>query len=129
MNVKVSQSLQNLGKALKRLEEATQVSEHDSLKVDGTIQRFEFTFELCWKTIKRILEIEGIIVNTPRETLAHAFQINWIKNEKFWISMLEDRILTSRIYSEAEATLIFDRIHDLYVEELKSLLHLLKTKL
>ena len=128
MHAKINQSLQNLEKALKRLEEATQISGHDSLKVDGTIQRFEFTFELCWKTIKRILEVEGIVVATPRETIARAFQINWIQHEKLWLNMLEDRNLTSHIYNETEANQIFDRIHDFYVKELKSLFLLLKNK-
>lgn len=64
MNKKADQSMINFGKALQRLEEATEISGHDALKIDGTIQRFEFTFELCWKTMKRILEIEGIQVST-----------------------------------------------------------------
>ncbi|HSX04427.1 MAG TPA: HI0074 family nucleotidyltransferase substrate-binding subunit, partial [Rhabdochlamydiaceae bacterium] len=72
--------------------------------------------------------IEGILVNTPRETIARAFQLNWIKNEKLWLSMLEDRNLTSHIYSETEANQIFDRIHDLYVGELKNLFQLLKKR-
>ncbi len=120
-NIKINQSLINLKKALQRLEEASLVSENDALKIDGTIQRFEFTFELTWKTVKRILESEGIIVNTPRETLAQAYQIDWIQNEKTWLNMLEDRNLTSHVYSETEANQIFDRIHNSYVAELKKL--------
>lgn len=47
--------------ALKTLEEALDVAQSD-LEVDGALQRFEFTFELFWKTLKLHLELEGIIV-------------------------------------------------------------------
>ncbi len=128
MNDKTVKSLANLEKALARLEEATCVSGHDALKVDRTIQRFEFIFELCWKAIKRVLEAEGIIVNTPRTTIAYAYQVAWIQNEKTWLSMLEDRNLTSHIDNELEAIQIFDRIHDQYVQELKHIFFVLKTR-
>src|SRR5579871_3730659 len=84
MNKKLDQSIANLKRALQRLEEATKISGHDSLKIDGTIQRFEFTFELFWKTLKRVFEVEGVEVNTPRETISRAYQANWVQNEKLW---------------------------------------------
>jgi len=37
--------------------------------IDGTIQRFEFVIELYWKTLKRLLALEGINTYTPRESL------------------------------------------------------------
>lgn len=70
------QSLLNLGKALERLREALQVPQESVLAVDGTIQRFEFAIELYWKTLKRLLAQEGIVTNTPRETLQRAYQIH-----------------------------------------------------
>lgn len=70
MSKKVTQSLSNLERALLRLEEATKTSAGDPLRIDGTIQRFEFTFDLSWKTIKRVLEMEGFALNAPREVLS-----------------------------------------------------------
>lgn len=128
MNKKIEQSIQNLERALQRLEEAAKISGHDSLKVDGTIQRFEFTFELFWKTVKRVFEEEGVEVSTPRETLSHAYQANWIQNEKLWLKMLEDRNITSHVYSEQEANQIFDRIHDRYLKELKEAFQFIKKR-
>jgi nucleotidyltransferase-like protein len=43
----------DLGRSLDRLGEALAVSEDEPLAVDGTIQRFEFTFELFWKAVRR----------------------------------------------------------------------------
>ena len=71
---KTRQSLENLASALRRLSEALQEPEENSLIVDGTIQRFEFVIELFWKTFMRLLVYEGIQVTTPREALSSAFQ-------------------------------------------------------
>jgi nucleotidyltransferase substrate binding protein (TIGR01987 family) len=105
------ESFQSLGEALDRLEEALAMTpdEHQIL-VDATIQRFEFTFELFWKTLKRFLQKEGIDTATPRETLQRAYQIKWIHNEQQWLNMLNDRNSTSHIYDEEMAKLIYKRI-------------------
>ena len=39
---------------------------------DGTIQRFEYTFELAWKTMKRVLRAKGSEVNQPRDVFREA---------------------------------------------------------
>jgi len=43
--VEILQSLENLNNALDRLSEAVKTAKTD-LEIDGTIQRFEFSFEL-----------------------------------------------------------------------------------
>ncbi len=123
--IKVKQSLSNLEAALHRLEEALQAPEKNSLAIDGTIQRFEFTLELYWKTLKRILEFEGIQTHTPRETLQQAYQANWLAEETLWLQMLRDRNQTSHIYNEATARQIYDRIKT-YFPEMKQTFHFLK---
>jgi nucleotidyltransferase substrate binding protein (TIGR01987 family) len=59
--------------ALTRLDEALAQPDENLLIVDGTIQRFEFVIELYWKTLKRMLEEEGVRSGTPRETIRAAF--------------------------------------------------------
>ncbi|MCI7241453.1 MAG: nucleotidyltransferase substrate binding protein [Bacilli bacterium] len=50
---------------------------------DSIIYKFEFTFELAWKTIKEYLEKEGYEeINSPRKVLKQAFEINLIKDEE-----------------------------------------------
>lgn len=49
-NKKVFDSLQKLELAIKRLDEALAEDDTNPLAIDGTIQRFEFVFELMWKT-------------------------------------------------------------------------------
>lgn len=45
-DIKAQQSLDNLGRALQRLREALEETKENSLIIDGTIQRFEFVFEM-----------------------------------------------------------------------------------
>ena len=65
-------SLEDFAKALKRLEEAfrrakeLEGTEEYTFYRDSTIQRFEFTFEIMWKAVKRFLEKEGITCRSPR---------------------------------------------------------------
>jgi len=102
-------ALQKLSNAAARLREgADQAS--NALDNDGVIQRFEFTFELLWKTLKIFLEEQGIEAKTPKECLKTAFRLQWITDEAVFLTMLQDRNLTSHIYDESEARDILERI-------------------
>ena len=105
------ETLQQFEKALYRLEEALQRSaDDDGLVIDATIQRFEFTFELCWKSLKKMLGEEGFEVTTPRDALQKAYVAGWLDHEQTWLNMLRDRNLTSHTYREEQARLIYSRI-------------------
>ncbi|MZP28189.1 nucleotidyltransferase [Heliobacterium undosum] len=111
---KAAQSLLNLGNALKRLKEALREPEANTLVIDGTIQRFEFVIKLYWKTLKRLLLLEGIETTTPREALRQAFKVGWIQDENVWLQMLKDRNETSHIYDETAAKRIYRNIQSNY---------------
>jgi nucleotidyltransferase substrate binding protein (TIGR01987 family) len=110
------QSLEGLGKALARLEEALDIPHPNSLIVDGTIQRFEFVTTLYWETLKRLLAEEGIDAPTPKETLKQAFQIKWLDDETAWLQMLKDRNETSHVYDEKTALRIYKNIQKNFPE-------------
>lgn len=117
----IRETLEQFGKALQRLEEALQRSaDNDSLVIDATIQRFEFTFELCWKTLKKKLNEEGIDAATPRNVLQKAYAAGWLENEQIWLNMLRDQNLTSHTYREEQALDIFARIPS-YCREFRKL--------
>lgn len=113
---KAALSVHNLGNALERLGEALAEPEDSSLVVDGTIQRFEFVIELFWKTLKRLLEFEGITARTPREALQAAYQAGWLEDETAWLQMLRDRNEASHIYDEAAARRIYADIRRYFPE-------------
>jgi nucleotidyltransferase substrate binding protein (TIGR01987 family) len=121
----VKETVEQFGQALTRLEEVLERSaEHDDIVIDATIQRFEFTIELCWKSLKKKLASEGIETTTPRSTLQQAFVANWIHNEAIWLEMLKDRNLTSYTYREEQAKLIYAKIPQ-YAQVMRALYSIL----
>lgn len=117
---RLNQCREDFGNAFKKLEEAVTDAESD-LEIDGTIQRFEFTFELMWKFLKIFLESEGIICRSPKECLKEAYKGEIIENENLWLNMLSDRNLSVHIYDMETSREIFDRIKTLYLSEFQKI--------
>jgi nucleotidyltransferase substrate binding protein (TIGR01987 family) len=98
--------------AAARLAEAAALPESDLIR-DAVIQRFEFTFEVVWKTLKLYLERQGDECGGPRPTLKKAFAEGLIATPDeadVWLQMLEDRNLTSHAYDQALAARIYGNI-------------------
>ncbi|MBU0600621.1 nucleotidyltransferase substrate binding protein [bacterium] len=128
MEEKVKYAVEKFTNGFERLKEAIQEAK-DDLDKDGTIQRFEFTFELLWKALKIFLEYQGIAVNTPRESLKEAFRINLLGDEEVFLKMLEDKNKTSHIYDEETSQEIFERIKTAYLQSIEKVLANLQGKL
>ena len=116
LSAELHRTFEQLRHALDRLREALAQPEDNPLVVDGTIQRFEFTIELFWKAMKRLLAYEGMETNTPRETLQRAYQVGWLKDETAWLEMLRARNETSHAYDEVLARRIRDQIRHHFPE-------------
>lgn len=119
--------LQRFKQALIKLEEALKQPENAELSVDGTIQRFEFCFELGWKAMQAFLQYEGFDVKSPRAALQKAYVDGWIIDEALWLQMLEDRNDTSHTYNEALAKEIYARIKT-YAPALAGIAQILENK-
>ncbi|QBH13741.1 nucleotidyltransferase substrate binding protein [Desulfobacter hydrogenophilus] len=75
------QWMKGLKKATDHFAEALQEPE-SSIVMDATIQRFEFTYELMWKTLKIFLEdIHGIRAVSPRLVFKEAYALSIIEQE------------------------------------------------
>lgn len=102
-----------LGNAINSFEEVLSHPEINTNKFirDSAIKRFEFTFELFWKTIKKILYvIEKEETTGPRDALSKSYQYKAIDDEKLWLSMLDDRNEASHIYNEEIAKHLLENI-------------------
>jgi nucleotidyltransferase substrate binding protein (TIGR01987 family) len=113
-----SKQLENFGKALAKLREMLARDSADEAVRDASIQRFEFTYETCWKALKHQLAEEGIPTDTPKDVFRKAYQAGWLQHEAPWLAMLKDRNLTSHIYHEALAIAIYGRLTG-YLSELE----------
>lgn len=73
----------------------------------GTIQAFEYCFELTWKIMKRLLEERGLIANSPRETFRLAALEGWIQDPELWFDFLKKRKMATHTYKldQAEAVI------------------------
>lgn len=130
MNHKFLTRLTNFENALHRLREAVkEFKEPDASDVirDGVIQRFEFTYELAWKTTKEYLENIGIVeINSPKAVIKEAYAQKLLANEDNWLLMLNDRKMTSHMYKQEMAEKIAARISSLYIKEFELLLEKLQ---
>ncbi len=116
MSAELHRTFEQLRHAVERLREALAQPEDNPLVVDGTIQRFEFTIELFWKAMKRLLAYEGVETNTPREALQQAYQVGWLADETAWLELLRARNQTSHAYDEVLARRIRDQVHRQFAE-------------
>ena len=101
-----------------RLAKAVAQPESDLIR-DASIQRFEFTFEVVWKTLNLYLKRQGHECGGPRPTLKKAFAENLISTPEeadVWLRMLEDRNFRSHAYDEALANRINAHIVQDYAE-------------
>lgn len=105
-DIRWHQRFENLSKALLRLREAidgvAQKPTHHLYQI-ALIGAFQFTFELCWKTMKDYLVYNGVEVSLPREVIKQAFHHQVIQDGDVWIRMLEDRNLMAHVYQEQAA--------------------------
>lgn len=95
--------------ALERLREV--LGEHETaITRDAAIQRFEFSFELCWKAIQEAARGEGIDCASPKGCGRTAWRLGWIDSETGWLAILEDRNRTVHTYDEKLAHDVYSRL-------------------
>lgn len=122
------QRLKDFENAFIKLKEGTQKENPDDLEIDGVLQRFEFTFELAWKTLKDYMEYQGFSnkIGSPREIIQQAFKHGIIEDGETWIKMMLSRNALSHLYDENTSRKIYEEIKKQYIELLETLIEKLK---
>ncbi|MDH8679256.1 HI0074 family nucleotidyltransferase substrate-binding subunit [Fusibacter bizertensis] len=109
------QRFENFDKAFQQLTFA--INLFDSLSIlekEGLIQRFEYTFELAWKTIKDYLEANDVNAKFPREVIKEGFHFEIIDDGDVWMDMLEKRNLLANTYDEGRFNFVTLKIKTEY---------------
>ncbi len=118
-DIRWKQRFQNFDRAYVLLRDALESgpSTLNPLEKEGVIQRFEYCFELAWKTVKDYLEESGFVFATvtPRQVLKDAFAANVLTDGQVWIDMLDHRNLLSHTYSQASFETAVDAIYARYL--------------
>jgi len=106
-----AEAVRTFEQALRRLQEVLREPE-SSLVRDAAIKRFEFTFELAWKAVQRVLREQGVLCHSPKGCYREAFACGMVQDNPLWIRMIEDRNRTVHTYNEKTAIAIYRNLKD-----------------
>lgn len=117
-DIRWKQRFQNFTRAFMLLREAVErdFETLDNMQKEGFIQRFEFTFELAWKTLKDVMEFDGLVLEkaSPKFIVRDAFQGKYIDKVEIWMQMIDDRNLLSHTYNFETFEIVLLAIREKY---------------
>jgi nucleotidyltransferase substrate binding protein (TIGR01987 family) len=127
--------LTSLEKALSSLEQAIARSQREPLDEevrDSVIQRFEYSYELSWKMLKRQLEMDSptpvsIDAMSFKEMIREAAERSLITNPTSWFEYRQQRNRTAHTYNAAKARQVYETAL-VFIQDAKTLLHHLKQR-
>ncbi|PIX03107.1 nucleotidyltransferase [bacterium (Candidatus Gribaldobacteria) CG_4_8_14_3_um_filter_42_11] len=105
---KLENLILDLTKANKALKQATRLSS-TRINKDASIQRFEFTFELCWKTMQEYIRDQGFDCKSPKSCVRKAASLDLLKNPESWLEFLQARNLIAHTYNEDLADSVYKK--------------------
>ena len=110
---RLTQRMDVARKALATLAELVGETDPEAITRDAAIQRFEYTFEACWKAGQAyLLDAEGVQARSPKQVLRECGRIGVLHVDlvRQGLEMADDRNLTVHTYSEALANAIYGRL-------------------
>jgi nucleotidyltransferase substrate binding protein (TIGR01987 family) len=84
---------------------------------DATIRRFEYTFDLAWKSLRLYLSgMHGILCNSPKSCFREGFKLELYddKMTELFLQMTDERNETAHTYNENNADRIYQNIKEKY---------------
>lgn len=107
--------LSSLEKALSSLDRAilrAEANTEDEELRDATIQRFEYSFELSWKMLKRCIEADAanssaVDAMSFRELMREGFERGYIADPEEWFLFREHRNTVAHVYNESKAKFVY----------------------
>ena len=133
-DIRWKQRFDNFDRAFTLLRTALQscaLDDFSYLEQEGIIQRFEYSFELAWKTMKDYLENSGVALSpvTPRAVIKEAFAAKMIDDGDGWIAMMLDRNQLSHTYDMVTFRKVLVAVNENYLPILEQLHQWLQQKL
>ncbi len=99
----------NLLKASDRFNEVLLIKKDDIVR-DAAIQRFEFTYGLVWKTLRKILLKRGVEANSPKTVFRLAAKDSIIDQLDVWFEFVDYRNQTVHVYNPVIAEEIYQNL-------------------
>ncbi|WP_420151878.1 nucleotidyltransferase substrate binding protein [Spirosoma sp.] len=124
-DIRWEQRFTNYKKALAKLSDAVTSAKEENLselEKEGLVQRFEYTYELAWKTLQDLLRYKGYTdIAGPNIVLTQAFSDGYIDDDTGWRGLKKSRELASHTYNQETADEIVESITQTYWSLLKKL--------
>jgi len=126
LDIRWKQRFQNFDRAFVRLRcalEEKRVEDFSRLEQEGLIQRFEYTYELAWKTAKDYLQEHGTVLEevTPNAVIKAAFAAGLILDGQTWVEMRLHRNMLAHNYDEAKFSEVLSAVEAKYLAALGNL--------
>ncbi len=118
--------ISDMEEAVKRLKEVLDQPKNDFIR-DSAIKRFEFCFDLSWKTLKAYLEeAHNVTCVSPKTCFREGYNKGIIyEYDNFWLKLADLRNETVHTYKEALAEQVYAVLPEA-LKKFESLLESLK---
>ncbi|OGX11746.1 MAG: nucleotidyltransferase [Omnitrophica bacterium RIFOXYB12_FULL_50_7] len=105
-------SLKKAAASLERAVSRAKQSPRDTELRDAVIQRFECTYELCWKMLKRQLEAESANPSeidglSFKDLLRQGAERGIVRDVEVWFVYRDQRNITAHVYDEKKAASVY----------------------
>ncbi len=110
----MSLSIEPAKGALLNLERALSIKTPSDLERDGTIQRFEYCYEILWKLASKVLKESEVNAETPKSVFRELGRLGWINNVEDWLTFQKSRNETSHEYGMELAEKSYKLAHQFY---------------
>ena len=116
---KLKKKVKDLQKAFNKLKECKEFKFEHVINVELSAKRFEYTYEILWRTIKLfLLEEKGLECYSPMDCFKLAFQVKLIPEnlELTFVQMVRSRNDIVHIYNDEVADEIYNNIMNKYID-------------
>ena len=122
---KLKKKVKYLQKTFNKLKECKEFKFEHVINVELSAKRFEYTYEILWRTIKLyLLEEKGLECYSPMDCFKLAFQVKLIPEnlELTFVQMVRSRNDIVHIYNDEVADEIYNNIGDKYIDAIGSVI-------
>ena len=102
--------LNQLSRSYQKLLEALEMPASQPLTIDGTIRRFERTYEIACETIHTFYENYHLARRPYNKCLHEALKNGWINDQECWASLMESKSHASFVFSEQLAKDVYETV-------------------
>jgi len=110
---RVKERLDEAMQALVTLDKVVGLPKPSDVERDAAIQRFEYTFEMVWKTAQAYVSDQGLLeASSPKNVIRASFKAGLFDEETAEknMGMANDRNLTVHTYKEEFAVQLYTRL-------------------